>query len=44
MDTDGCVRDAPYYFYKDLLGAEESFPTDAYWNETIPPQNEDTTP
>ena len=27
-----------HYIYNDFLGAEESFPTDAYWNETIPPQ------
>jgi len=33
-----------HYFYNDLLGAEESFPTDAYWNESIPPQEKKSTP
>jgi hypothetical protein len=28
---------------KKHLGAEESFPTDAYWNETIPPQKNEST-
>jgi hypothetical protein len=27
-----------HFIYNELLGAEESFPTDAYWNEIIPPQ------
>jgi RHS repeat-associated protein len=26
-----------HYIYNELLGAEESYPVDAYWNETIPP-------
>lgn len=33
-----------HFLYNDLLGAEESYPTDAYWNETIPPQEKKSTP
>jgi hypothetical protein len=28
-----------HYIYNEILGAEESYPTDTYWNETIPPTN-----
>lgn len=27
-----------HYIYNELLGAEETFPADAYWKEIIPPQ------
>jgi hypothetical protein len=33
-----------HFFYNDLLGGEESYPTDAYWNETIPRQEKKSTP
>lgn len=33
-----------HYIYNDLLGAEESYPTNAYWNDTIPPQEKKSTP
>jgi RHS repeat-associated protein len=35
-----------HFIYNDVLRAEESFPTDAYWNETItppPPPEEEST-
>jgi RHS repeat-associated protein len=31
-----------HLIYNDLLGAEETYPTDAYWNETIPPKKKST--
>ena len=33
-----------HYIYNNLLGAEESYPTDAYWNEILPPQKKKSTP
>lgn len=32
-----------HYVYNNLLGAEETYPTDAYWNATIPPQKKKST-